>query len=110
MDTGMTAGMTTALFDVGRLNSGAATPVPEQGNEARLLAAFAGALGIDPATVHDGLSYNSIPEWDSVGHMAFVTEVEALFEILLDADDIVDMSSYGEIRRILRNYGVHFEA
>lgn len=76
------------------------------GNAEKLRAAFAGALGIDPAIVHDELAYDSIPEWDSVGHMSFVTEVETLFGIMLDTDDIIDMSSYRAVRRILQRYGV----
>lgn len=75
----------------------------------RLLATFAGALGIDAGRVTDEFAYNSIPEWDSIGHMAFITEVEVLFGIMLDTNDIIDMSSYGNIRRILQRYGVRLE-
>lgn len=78
-------------------------------NAERLLAAFSGALGIDPATVTDDMAYNSIPEWDSVAHMSFVTEVETLFDIMLDTSDIIDMSTFGNIRKILGKYGIRLE-
>jgi acyl carrier protein len=40
------------------------------------------------------LEYNSIPEWDSVGHMGLISEIEDTFEVMLEMDDIVDFSSY----------------
>jgi acyl carrier protein len=78
-------------------------------DQQRLLAAFCGALGIDRETVTDELAYNSITEWDSVAHMTFVTEVETLFDIMLDTNDIIDMSSYGNIKKIIARYGVRLE-
>jgi acyl carrier protein len=63
------------------------------------------ALMISEDKVTDALEYNSIPEWDSVAHMAMVTELEDAFEVMLSTDDIVAMSSVGKIREILRPYG-----
>ena len=79
-------------------------------NDARLLAAFSGALGIDSATVTEDMAYNSIPEWDSVAHMTFVTEVETMFDIMLDTNDIIDMNTFGNVRNIVRKYGVQLGA
>jgi acyl carrier protein len=75
-------------------------------NEAKLRAAFATALGIDPATVTDDLAYNSIPEWDSVAHMALVAELEQTFGVSLDTDDVIDLSSVAKSREILTKYAV----
>jgi hypothetical protein len=41
--------------------------------------------------------------------MTFVTEVETLFDIMLDTNDIIDMSSYGNIKKIIARYGVRLE-
>ena len=40
------------------------------------------------------LKYQSIPEWDSVGHMTMVGSLEDTFKITLDMDDIIDFSSF----------------
>lgn len=64
------------------------------------------SLQIDRAMVTDGLRYNSIPEWDSVAHMVVISDLEDAFGIMLDTDDIVAMSSVGEIRSILKKYDV----
>lgn len=53
-----------------------------------------------------GLTYNSIPEWDSVGHMALMAEIEEVFDIMMDTDDIIGFSSYEMGLSILKNYGI----
>lgn len=67
---------------------------------------FAESLMIDPASVVDGLAYQSIKEWDSVAHMVLVTALEDNYGIMLDADDIVAMSSVAKVREILAKYDV----
>lgn len=67
---------------------------------------FANALGIELATVNDALAYNSIPQWDSVAHMGLIAQLEDAYGMLLDTDDIIDMSSVGKAREILAKYGV----
>lgn len=73
----------------------------------KLRAAFVEALGIDEAdTDWDALSYRGIPGWDSVAHMQLVGEIEDTFDIMLDTDDVIGMSSYPVARQILAKYGV----
>jgi acyl carrier protein len=69
---------------------------------------FADALDIDIDIVTDDLQYNSIPEWDSVAHMALITELEEHFDIMLDTDDIIDMSSLEKAKSILIKHDVRF--
>lgn len=47
-------------------------------------------------------------DWDSVGHMELMAELEDTFDIELDADDIIDFSSYQKGREILENYKVQW--
>ena len=53
-----------------------------------------------------GLEYNSISEWDSIGHMGMIATLEEAFDITLDTDDIIDFSSYDKGVEILEKYGV----
>ena len=56
-----------------------------------------------------GLTYQSIPEWDSVGHMTLVSALEDAFDIMLETDDIIDLSSYEMAQEILSShYGIQF--
>jgi acyl carrier protein len=54
------------------------------------------------------LTYQSIKEWDSVGHMNLISILEEEFDIMLDTDDIIDLSSFEKGKSILSKYGVHF--
>ncbi len=57
-----------------------------------------------------GLEYQGIPEWDSVGHMGLIAAIEDAFDIMMDTDDIIDLSSYEKGKEILTaNYNVVFE-
>ena len=57
----------------------------------------------------NGLKYQEIKEWDSVGHMSLIADLEDAFEIELDTDDIIDLSSYEKGKEILSSkYDVAF--
>lgn len=55
-----------------------------------------------------GLTYQSVELWDSVGHMSLVAALEDEFDIMIDTDDIIDLSSYEKGKEILAKYGVAF--
>ena len=55
-----------------------------------------------------GLTYQSVELWDSVGHMSLVAALEDEFDIMIDTDDIIDLSSYEKGKEILAKYGVEF--
>jgi acyl carrier protein len=77
-------------------------------NTEKLIQTFANTLLIDPARVTDDLQYNAIADWDSVGHMSLVAALEETFGILLDTDDIIELSSVAQARAILAKYDVSF--
>jgi acyl carrier protein len=74
----------------------------------RLTKCFVESLGISADQVVDGLAYNSIKQWDSVGHMSLVAGLETEFNVMLDTDEIIAMSSVAVVRQILQKHGVTF--
>lgn len=70
---------------------------------------FITALGISPDVDVTTLAYRGIEQWDSVAHMQLVGEIEDRFDIMIDTQDVIDMSSYEEAVRILGKYGVTFD-
>ncbi|MEY8430301.1 acyl carrier protein [Lachnospiraceae bacterium 48-42] len=57
----------------------------------------------------EGLKYQDIEAWDSVGHMSLIAAIEEAFDIMMDTDDIIDLSSYEKGKEILEsNYEVQF--
>ena len=56
-----------------------------------------------------GLKYQDIEAWDSVGHMGLIAELEDTFDIMMDTDDVIDLSSYEKGKEILtNNYEIEF--
>ena len=70
---------------------------------------FTRELGLKPDDFQDDLTYNSIPEWDSASHMSMILAVEEKFDLALESDDIVSMTSVGKILTILESKGVAVE-
>lgn len=77
-------------------------------NQQKLTKTFVQALGITEEQVSDGLTYNTIKQWDSTAHMILIAELEDAFDVMLDTDDIIDMSSVAKAKEILTRYDVQF--
>ena len=57
----------------------------------------------------NGLEYQAITAWDSVGHMGLIAAIEDAFDIMMDTEDIIDLSSYEKGKEILtKNYNIQF--
>lgn len=67
--------------------------------------AFVDALGVSE-DILETLNYQDVTEWDSVGHMSLVAEIEDAFDIMFETDDIIDFSSYNKGKEILAKYDV----
>jgi len=52
------------------------------------------------------LKYESIPQWDSVGHMSMIGNLEEAFKITIDMDDIIDFNSFEKGKKILKKYKI----
>ena len=71
--------------------------------------AFVETFEIDGSQL-EGLKYQDIEAWDSIGHMSLIAALEDTFDIMMDTDDIIDLSSYEKGKEILakEEYGVEF--
>jgi acyl carrier protein len=76
----------------------------------RLIDCFVQTFAIERRQVTPKLAYQSIPQWDSVGHMALVVEIENTFNVTLDTDDIIGMSDVSKAVEILQKHGVVLDA
>ena len=68
--------------------------------------AFKESFEIEQSDLKDELEYNTIETWDSIGHMQMIAELEDVFEISFEMDDIIDFSSYKKGFEILAKYGI----
>lgn len=77
--------------------------------EESLKSVFVEGLGLQDMTVDwSSLAYRGIPQWDSVAHMQVVAEIEETFDIMLEIEDVIGMSSFEVAKGILTKYGVAF--
>jgi acyl carrier protein len=68
--------------------------------------AFVDSLSIKNDQLSKNIEYNSISEWDSIGHMSLISELEDAFSITIDTDDIIDFSSFEKGKKILKKYKI----
>jgi acyl carrier protein len=77
----------------------------------RLDRAIRDGLGLRESTDVHSIAWGQTEEWDSVAHMQLVAALEAAFGIMIDTDDVIAMSDYAEISRIVtQKYGVELAA
>ena len=72
----------------------------------KLQGAFISALGLVGEVDFANLTYRGVKEWDSVAHMQLVAAIEAAFDLMLDTDDVIGMSSYARACEIVAKHGV----
>jgi len=71
---------------------------------------FSESLQVPLKNFNEDLAYNEIPEWDSIGHMSLISNIEEKFKITFETDDIIDFSSFKKGKEILNlKYKVNFE-
>ena len=66
--------------------------------------AFYEAFSIEQPKDIKKLKYQDIEEWDSIGHMTLIANLEEKFKISLKTDDIVEFSSYEKGIQIIKKY------
>jgi acyl carrier protein len=78
-------------------------------NRQKLIDAFASALSINPELINNELTYQSIPEWDSISHMVLISQIEGDFNINLETNDVIEMSGFDKAVEILSKYNIEFK-
>ena len=67
---------------------------------------FINSFSLNKSKLNEKLVYESVLDWDSVGHMGLIAEIEEAFDIQLEMDDVIDFSSYDKGKEILKKYNV----
>jgi acyl carrier protein len=72
----------------------------------RLRGAFRTALALPDDAPVDQLEYRGIEAWDSLAHMTLVAQIEDTFDVMLDTDEVIDLSSFDQAVTILGAHDV----
>ena len=70
---------------------------------------FKEAFSLEDSVNVEEIEFNQIEQWDSVGHMALMAELETAFDFSLETDDIIDFSSFKKGIKILEKYHITFD-
>ncbi len=70
----------------------------------KLQQVFSESLGLKQEEIVDSLKYSEVPQWDSVAHMALIAAIEEAFDIMIDAEDVINMSSFAMAKQIVAKY------
>jgi len=69
---------------------------------------FIKSLSMNTSKFNEEVKYNEIDQWDSIGHMTLISDLEEGFNIVIETDDIVDFSSFKKGIEILNKYKIKF--
>ena len=63
-------------------------------------------LLIDETEISNGMSRKTVKEWDSMTHLMLVSEIESAFEVTMDDEDIMEIQTVADIKKILKKLGI----
>ena len=77
-------------------------------NSEKYLKVFLDTFEIDAEQAKCG-NQDGIERWDSVGHMQLIGNMEAVFNIYFETEDIIDFTSFDTGKELLKKYNVEIE-
>lgn len=72
----------------------------------KLTTIIVGIFKADPSEVTDTMSPETIPNWDSMNYLLFISELEKQFEIQFTMDEVMQAKTLGDIKGYLIAKGV----
>ena len=67
---------------------------------------FCEVFSVEASALNDEFDKNSVEGWDSVRQLSLTSSVEDEFDIMLDAEDILEFTSYINAKQILAKYEI----
>ena len=65
---------------------------------------FIKSLSINKKDFSEDFKFGELSEWDSVGHMTLISTLEDIFNISIQAEDIIEFNSFKKGLKILEKY------
>ncbi len=70
---------------------------------------FTEVLGANEDALNASFTFKDVPQWDSVAHLSLISELEEVFDVFFESEDILHYESYENGKSILRKYGISFD-
>lgn len=68
--------------------------------------AFVEVFGVNESVLNDSFAKDNVDGWDSVHQLNIIALLEESFDIMFDPEDIMEFTSYGKGRELLKKYEV----
>ena len=67
---------------------------------------FCEVFAVEESALSDTFNKDTVEGWDSVHQLSLTTAVEDAFDIMFDAEDILEFTSYENVKTILAKYDI----
>lgn len=75
-------------------------------NIERLNKIFCEVFSVEESALNENFNKCNVEGWDSVRQLSLTTAVEDEFDIMLDAEDILEFTSYDNAKKVLAKYDI----
>lgn len=70
---------------------------------------FCEVYSVEESALNEDFINTNIETWDSIHQLSMVTAIEEAFDLMFDAEDILEMTSYENVKKLLTDkYGISF--
>ena len=77
-------------------------------NLEKLNSIFCEVFSVEPSALNSEFNNTTVDVWDSVHQLSLTSTIEDEFDIMLDAEDILEFTSYDNAKIILAKYDIEF--
>jgi acyl carrier protein len=71
----------------------------------QLVSILAEVFQVELSASLEDVTQEELEEWDSFNHLRLVSDLEDIFQITIDDEDIPEMTSLKQVKALLQRYG-----
>lgn len=62
---------------------------------------FCEVFSVEESALNDNFVNTNVETWDSIHQLSMVAAIEEAFDLMMDAEDILEMTSYENVKHLL---------
>ena len=62
---------------------------------------FATALDLEVDEIEEDSSQDNLEDWDSLGHLNLISEIEKEFKVKITMDEVMAMTTYSKVKEVI---------
>jgi|SaaInlStandDraft_6_1057023.scaffolds.fasta_scaffold450717_1 acyl carrier protein len=65
---------------------------------------FATALDLETDEIEEDCTQDSLEDWDSLGHLNLISEIEKIFKVKVTMDEVMEMTTYAKVKKVVSDH------